>query len=154
VAHEYEWSRKTTLKNRAVPVTEAEWGFANSAAFEQLQCEIGYRALRRAGHSFSPHGRTVGTANVLRLLMQQAGYEVLGYRAHAVDDSAGTELHDSNVQNYLVFHKLYQSFLLQMHVATQEELDSLYQQIEEDMQKDTFCAVDFFLTIWARKGSK
>jgi ubiquinone/menaquinone biosynthesis C-methylase UbiE len=131
--------------------TEAEWGFTNSAAFDQLQCVMGYRALLRAGHSFSPHGRTVGTANVLRHLLQQAGYESIAYRAHALDYSAGTPFHKEYTQNCLVFHKLYQPFLVQMQVATQEELDFLYQQMEEDMQKEDFCAIDFFLTVWGRK---
>jgi hypothetical protein len=74
---------------------------------------------------------------MLRFLLQQAGCQQLHYQAHAVDYSYGTEAHESNVQNMLVFHKLYQAFLIQM---------------EKDMQAEDFCAIDFFLTVWGRKG--
>jgi SAM-dependent methyltransferase len=131
-------------------LTDGEWGFTNSAAFDKL-CDLGWTALHRTGHTFSPRGRTCGTANMLRLLLRRAGYEEIAYQAHAVDYSAGTEMHESNCQNMLIVSKLSQPFLKQMQLATQEELDYLYQQMEEDMQKEDFCAVDYFLTVWGRK---
>lgn len=134
--------------------TEAEWGFTNSPAFDTLQGKIGSQALYQAGHSFSPNARTVGTANMLRRLLQKAGCQDLHYQAHAVDYSYGTEAHKSNVQNMLVFHKLYQPFLINMQVATQEELQLLYEQMEEEMQAEDFCAIDFFLTVWGHKGKE
>src|SRR6266699_2675297 len=88
-------------------LTEVEWGFTESAAYDML-LRFSYLALYRAEHSFSPHGRTAGNTNALRRLMRQAGYEDIHQRAHAVDYSAGTEAHDSNCQNLLTFHKLFQ----------------------------------------------
>jgi len=132
-------------------LTEAEWGFTNSPAFDKLSGLIGL-ALYRAGHSFSPHGRTIGAANVLRSLLRQAGYQDIQYRAHALDYSAGTELHEGNVQDHLVFHKLIQPFFVQTQVATQKELESLHAQMEEDMQSEDFCAIDYFLTVWGYKS--
>lgn len=132
-------------------LTEAEWGFTNSAALDALQ-GMAALALHRAGHSFSPHGRTFGTANMLRLLIQHAGYHNIQCKAHAVDYSAGAEAYQSNVQNMLVFHKLFQPFLAQMQIATKDELQQLYKQMEEEMQKEDFCAIDFFLTVWGYKG--
>ena len=133
-------------------LTEPEWGFTNSAAYDTLS---GFSALSlyRAGHSFSPHGRVVGTANVLRLLMRQAGYEAIQYRAHAVDYSAGTDIHESNAQVMLVTYKLLQPFFVQMQLATQEELEQLLEQTEKDMQAEDFCAVDYYLTVWGRKSA-
>jgi len=133
-------------------VTEAEWGFTQSVAYDRL-VGLCYLANSQSGHSFSPSGRTFGTTNVLRPLMQQAGYEVIGHRAHAIDYSAGAENHESNVQNLLAFHKLIQPFLVQMQVATQEELDQLFEQTEKDMNAEDFCAIDYFLTVWSRKSS-
>ena len=132
-------------------LTEAEWGFTNSPAFDTLSSFIGL-ALYRAGHSFSPHGRTVGTGNILRLLLQQAGYQDIECKAHAVDYSAGTDLHEGNVQDHLLFHKLIQPFFVQMQVATQEELDYLLEQMEAEVQAPDFCAIDYYLTVWGRKG--
>ncbi len=141
---------RITRPGGIVRMTEAEWGFTNSAAFDTLSGYIGLAAYR-AGHSFSPHGRTVGTANILRLLQQQAGYQDIRSKAHAVDYSAGTELHEGNVQDHLVFHKLIQPFFVQMQVATQEELDQLYTQMEQEVQAKDFCAIDYYLTVWGRK---
>jgi ubiquinone/menaquinone biosynthesis C-methylase UbiE len=133
--------------------TEAEWGYTNSLAFDTLQGKLGSIALHKAGHSFSPNGRTVGTTNVLRLLLRKAGFEDIQYKAHAIDYSTGTEYHDSNIQNMLVFHKLYQPFLAQMQVATMEELQRLYEQFEQEVQEEDFCAVDYFLTVWGTKDN-
>ena len=142
---------RITRQGGILRITEAEWGFTNSAALDTLS---GFTALGlyRAGHSFSPHGRTIGTVNVLRLLLQQAGYEAIQHRAHAVDFSAGTDVHESNVQNLLVVFKQVQPFFAQMQLATEEELQRLYEQMEEDLQTEDFCGIDFYLTVWGRKS--
>jgi ubiquinone/menaquinone biosynthesis C-methylase UbiE len=142
--------KRITRPGGILRLTEAEWAFTNSAAYDQL-VQYNYLGLLRSGHSFSPHGRTFGAANMLRLLLRQAGYEGIAYQAHAVDYAAGTEAHDSNCQNALVFFKLIQPFLVRMQVATLEELKHLYEQAEKDLQTEDFCAVDYFLTVWGRK---
>jgi hypothetical protein len=88
---------------------------------------------------------------VLRLLLRDAGYQNIQYRVHALDFSAGTPAHEMNAQNHLVVLKQLQPFLAQMQVATPEELDTLYQQMEEDFQKENFGAIDFLLTVWGYK---
>jgi ubiquinone/menaquinone biosynthesis C-methylase UbiE len=143
---------RITRADGILRLTEAEWGFTNSAALDMLQ-GMAALALYRAGHSFSPHGRTFGTTNMLRLLMQRAGYHNIQCKAHAVDYSTGAEAHQSNVQNMLVFHKLFQPFLAQMQIATKEELKQLYDQMEKEMQSEDFCAIDYFLTVWGYKGA-
>jgi ubiquinone/menaquinone biosynthesis C-methylase UbiE len=141
---------RITRPGGIVRLTEAEWGFTNSAAFDKLM-GLSNLAMRWGDHSFSPSGRTIGTANVLRLLMRRAGYQEIEYQAHAVDYSAGTALHQSNVQNMRVVHKLFQPYLVRMQATTQEESTALYDQMEKDMLADDFCAVDYFLTVWGRK---
>lgn len=131
-------------------LTEGEWAFTNSAAHDTLT-GLFTQALRRGGHSFSPTGRTGGTINVLRLLFREAGYQNIQYRAHALDFSAGTPAHEMNAQNHLIVLKQLQPFLAQMQVATQEELDMLYAQMEEDFQKENFGALDILLTVWGYK---
>jgi hypothetical protein len=69
-----------------------------------------------------------------------------------VDYSTGTEAHESNVQNMLIVFKLFQPFFVQMQIATQEELEGLHKQMEEEMQAEDFCAIDYFLTVWGRKS--
>jgi hypothetical protein len=132
-------------------LTEGEWAFTNSAALDTLASftELG---IYRGGHSFSPHGRHIGTAAVLRLLMRKAGFEAIASKAHVVDFSAGAEFHENNAQNMLVVYKQLQPFHEQMQLATQEELEELYKQMEADLQSEDFCAIDIFLTVWGRKG--
>jgi len=141
---------RITRPGGVLRLTEVEWGFTNSAALDILT-EYTARAFYLSGHTFSPRGRTIGTSNVLRMLMRKAGYEQIEQHAHVVDFSAQTEAHDSNVQNVLVIYKMIQPFFLAMQVSTAEELQELYTQLEQDMQKDDFCAVDYYLTVRGRK---
>ena len=48
-------------------------------------------------------------------------------------------MHQSNVQNVLIMHKLLQPFLAKMGVATQEELEHLHDQVEKEFQAEDFC---------------
>lgn len=134
-------------------LTESEFGFTNSAALDALT-GLATQALHRSGHSFSPHGRTFGTTPLLRLLLQQAGYSTIKQRASVVDYSAGTELHQSNVQNLLVVYQLLQPFLVQMQVASLPELQTLYQQMEHEVQQADFCGLDYYLTVWGTKQAR
>ena len=131
-------------------LTEPEFGFTNSAALDALT-GLTAQALQRSGHSFSPHGRTFGTTPLLRLLLRQAGYSAIRHQASVVDYSAGTELHQSNVQNLLVVYQLLQPFLVQMQVASLSELQALYQQMEHEVQQADFCGIDYYLTVWGMK---
>lgn len=152
----HQWAKllaecaRITKPGGILRLTEAEWGFTTSPALDKLMSYLAL-ALYKADHSFSPHGRSIGTTNVLRLLMQQAGYKNIQCKAHAVDYSAGTEAHESNMQNMLIVFKLFQPFFVQIGIATQEELDGLQEQMEEEMQAKDFCAVDFFLTAWGER---
>ncbi len=84
--------------------------------------------------------------------MRRAGYQNIQHRAHAIDYSAGSDIHESNVQNVLIVHKLLQPFLAKMGVATQEELEYLHEQMEKEFQAEDFCGLDYHLTVWGRKG--
>lgn len=131
-------------------LTEAEWGFTNSPALDTLS---GFTALAfyRAGHSFSPSGRTIGTTNMFRLLLKQAGYQNIEQKAHVIDFSAGTPIHNSNVRNALTVYRLIEPFFIAMQIATPGELSRLQVQAEEEMQKADFCAIDYYTTAWGRK---
>jgi ubiquinone/menaquinone biosynthesis C-methylase UbiE len=131
-------------------LTEAEWGFTNSQAFDKLM-EIETLALHRAGHTFSPRGRTFGMTPALRLLLQQADYHLVGHRAYEVDYSAGTPIHQNYTQNVLVLGRMLEAFFVQMQLATQAELEAIGTQMEEEMSREDFCALDYYLTVWGRK---
>jgi ubiquinone/menaquinone biosynthesis C-methylase UbiE len=111
-----------------------------------------YRALSRAGQSFSPTGRTLGITARLTHLLRQAGYSHLHSQAHALDFSAGTAAHETMCEVTLVFLTLMQPFLLAMGVTTQEEIDRLLYQMHIEMRAEDFCAVVFLLTAWGGKS--
>lgn len=134
-------------------LTEVEWGLTTSAALETLARLTGQAGVR-AGHCFSPGGRTTGTTPVLRSLLRRAGYQDIGQQAHVFEYSAGTAGYESGMHNSLIFYKLIQPFLVQMGVTTHEEIDQLYAQMETDLLSPDFCALDYILTVWGRKGEE
>ncbi len=110
-----------------------------------------YRALTRAGQSFSPTGRVLGITSRLSSLLKKAGCTNVQYRAHALDFSAGTAIHETFCKVTSVFITLMQPFLIGTGVTTQEELENLLYQMEAEMYSDDFSAVMFLLTAWGEK---
>ncbi len=141
---------RTTRPGGILRLSEPEFGFTNSEALDALT-ELSAQALRRAGHTFSPRGRTFGTTPLLRSFLQQAGYKQIQQRAHVVDFSAGTPLHERNKQNLLIVYRLLEPFLVQMQGITEVEFSRLYTQLQHDLQQEQFCGLDYYLTVWGYK---
>lgn len=131
--------------------TERETNFSNSTSVDALD-SIFFRALKATGQSFAPEGgHHFGIIAVLGRLLRDAGFQHLRYRGHLLDISAGTEAHHKFYQIAKSFYKLMQPFLVQTKVATQEEVDRVYEQMLVDMMLDTFCGVFTLFTVWAEK---
>ncbi|HLI06467.1 MAG TPA: methyltransferase domain-containing protein [Ktedonobacteraceae bacterium] len=133
-----------------IRLTESEWYFTNSAAYERLHGMV-TQAMHLAGLSFSPDGRMVGITPMLARLLRDAGFAGIAEQAHMINLSAGTEAHQGLYQNLLAFLKLIQPFLIKTGVTTQAEVDSLYYQAMGELMSDEFCAVSFLLTAWGTK---
>jgi ubiquinone/menaquinone biosynthesis C-methylase UbiE len=131
-------------------MTEMSDGSTNSLACNQLNAQV-TKALFLTGRSFSPDGQTTGIAPMLGRFLLDANYVSLSKAAYAVDASAGMDAHWQFYQNYKVLYRLLKPFLLQMKVTTSEEFESLYEQALEDIESDTFCAMNFILTVWGEK---
>jgi ubiquinone/menaquinone biosynthesis C-methylase UbiE len=131
-------------------LAEGEWGFTTSAALDQFS-SLSTHSFARAGHSFSPTGRTFGATAVLPHFLRRAGYQNVEHSAYAIDFSAGTPIHELNRQNLLIVYKLLQPLFVQMQLITQEELNSLYEQMEKELQADDFCGIDYYLTVYGNK---
>ncbi len=127
------------------------FGITNSPAFEKLTGKC-MQALKLAGKSFSPDGRTIGISPMLGRFLRDAGYQHIQKMPHVIDYSAGTEAHESFCYNWMVALKLLQPFLINMGVSTQEEFIELYQQARIEMISEAFCAVAFFLSVWGEKA--
>jgi SAM-dependent methyltransferase len=135
-----------------VRLTEGEWGIVTAAAPATARLfGLGLDALHRAGRSFSPDGRYHAITPMLRQFLRRAGFGDLHCRGYAIDHSSGTQAHRGFCENYQLLFKLGQPFLLQEVLATQEELDTLYEQALCEMLSEEFGALLYLLTVWGRK---
>jgi ubiquinone/menaquinone biosynthesis C-methylase UbiE len=134
-----------------IRLTECDdMGTTSSSAFEKFEI-MGNRAFLRAGRSFSPEGRNWGLTPMLGRFLRQAGCKNIRHTAHVIDYSAGTEAHDGMFHDWMISLKFVQPFLIKMGLATQEELDNLYQQALAEMMADDFSALWYFVTVSGEK---
>lgn len=142
---------RITRPGGVIRLTEFDiYGITNSPACEKLT-EMGSRAFKLAGQSFSPDGRSVGVTPMLGRLLRDAGCEKIRSMPHMIDFSAGTEAHGAMYQNHMVVLKLMQPFLIKMGVTTQEEVDVVYQRALDEIVADNFCGLWYYLTVWGEK---
>lgn len=133
-----------------IRVTEIERALSNSRVYEQYTL-LWAQAFYKAKHSFSPDGQHCGQIVVLKRLLAQAGFRDVRHTAYFLDFSAGAEGHDSYFEDSLLVLKLGTPFLLKMGVTDQQELDDIYDRINEAQQQDDFCGYIPLLTAWGRK---
>jgi ubiquinone/menaquinone biosynthesis C-methylase UbiE len=142
---------RITRPGGIIHLTEFDtYGTTNISAVEKMN-EIGLRAFKLAGRSFSPDGRSLGITPMLGRFLRDAGCINIQKKAHAFDFSMGTEAYEAMYDNTQVIFKLSHPFLVKMKVATQEELDMLYRQALGEMMSDDFCGVWFYLSVWGEK---
>lgn len=131
-------------------LTESETGISNGPITEQLNGMF-LQAMQKAGMIFSPDAHHLGITAVLSGLIRDAGFVDVRQRAEALDYSYGTPLHDPFCENIMVGSKLVQPFLVKMGLATQEQLNPLYEQCLLEMQGEQFRAIWYYLHAWGRK---
>lgn len=131
-------------------LAECEMGITNGPICEQLTY-LFLQALQSADMIFSPGGRHVGITPMLGGLLRDAGFEDIRQRPEAIDYSAGSPVHDAFCENIMIGSKLAQPFMIKKGFTTQEELDRLHAQCEEEVQRDDFRAIWYYLRAWGRK---
>lgn len=142
---------RITRSGGVIRLTEFDvYGVTNSPACEKMTA-WGSHAFQLAGQSFSVDGRNVCMTPMLGHFLRKAGCKNVQQMAHAIDFSTNTEVHEVMYQNHMVVLKLMQPFLLKMGVATQEEIDRVYQQMLIEMHSENFCGVWSFLSVWGEK---
>ncbi len=142
---------RITRPRGIIRLTEFDvYGVTNSPACEQFTA-WGSHAFKVARQSFSPDGRGVGLTPMLGRFLRDAGCTNIKHAAYAIDFSAGTEDHEAMRQNSMVVFKLMQLFLLKTRVATQEEMNKVYEQMLIEMLSDDFCGSWFYLSAWGQK---
>jgi hypothetical protein len=107
--------------------------------------------MRKSGLSQHPFGAHIGITSLLPHLLQEAGGEYIKHEAYAIDFSAGTPAHEAVIADFAVGYKLIQAYIVSQGIASQEELDDLYEQLTGDWQLSNFRALWYFLRAWGRK---
>lgn len=115
-------------------------GITNSPAQERLNA-LFTRALWLAGYGFSPDGNTLGMTTMVPRLLYRAGYQNLRYHAHAQWNGIEVKEEINYHRNTAIIFQTIQPFLVQTGVATQEEVQKLYQQMLIEIHQDDFCGM-------------
>jgi ubiquinone/menaquinone biosynthesis C-methylase UbiE len=142
---------RITRPGGTIRLTESEWWYySSSPALETLNSLL-IRALKQQGDSFSQSGRFTGVLPMLGSFLRQAGCITVSYRPHVIDYSFGSPAHEGFRQDAAAVFKLFQPFLVNTGVATQSEVDQLYQHMRAEMQREDFRGLLFPLTAWGEK---
>lgn len=142
---------RITRSGGFIRLTESEWWyFTTSPALENLNALI-IHALKIQG-SFSQTGRFTGILPMLGRLLLDASCVNIKLVSHAIDFSVGTEAYEGFRRDAAVVFKLFQPFIMRMGVATQEELDRLYDQMLIEMLQEDFRGLMLPLTAWGEKA--
>ena len=144
---------RVTRPGGTVRLTEFDGGgVTTSVGLERLN-KLLTQAFYREGRGFTPmvDGQNWGITPMLGLFLQQAGCVGVRQQPYVLDFSAGTPGNVSNYENFKVVYKLIQPFLLNVQAASQQELDTLYNQMLAEMMLPTFRALWYYLGVWGRK---
>jgi ubiquinone/menaquinone biosynthesis C-methylase UbiE len=125
-------------------------GLTNSAAFEHFSHLI-TQAMKWAGYGFSPDGRTFGITPMLERLLQDAGCQHIQSRSYVINFSAGTKTWADFYRNTQIGFQAIQPLLLKAGLATQKDVDQMYEQTLIEMQQPDFCGVWPFMTSWGTR---
>lgn len=134
-----------------IRLTETEWRGCSGISYERSQT-LTMHAIQRAGQLFSPDDRHVGITPMVRRLLSDTGCLNIREVAYALDFSAGTDTHMELYQDLWIAQKLLQPFLVGMGVATQQEVDDIYQRIPVEMLSDDFYGILYLLTVLGEKS--
>src|SRR5579875_2720631 len=123
-------------------------GFLRRSAWSQVVRELA-RVTRPGGRIILTECDQTGTTNS-EAFLTEAGCQQIHLRPHVLDFSAGTTANVAMFENLKVGFKLGQAFGVKMGVATQEELDELYDKVLADMLSESFRALWYFLSVDGR----
>lgn len=133
-----------------IRLTEADNPVSNSAAMQEMSKLIA-TALYQADRSFGADGYHIGLITMLPFLLHDAGFSLAEQEGGIHDGSAHAEMFELARQDSTLFYKMIQPFLITMSVASQAELDRLYDTLLHDLDDPWFSALTFWLSVWGKK---
>lgn len=131
--------------------TELEdFGLSTSPALTRFN-SLSIQAARLAGLCFTEEGDFVGATAIQARLFQEASFQSIGQQAHSINFSAGAPAHLDIYEDRRTIMKLFHPFIVGAGIASQEEVEQLYQHALEEMRSSSFCAVVYYQTTWGAK---
>ena len=142
---------RVTRPGGFIRLTESEWWYySTSPALENLNSMV-IKSIQVQG-GYSQTGRFTGILPLLGNLLRQVGCVNIKLVSHVIDFSFGTEAYEGFRRDASVVFKLFQPFIIRMQVASQSELDDLYNQMILEMLQDDFCGLMMPLTALGEKA--
>jgi ubiquinone/menaquinone biosynthesis C-methylase UbiE len=146
---------RVTRPGGIIRLTETDTGaigITNSMALENIK-QMGMKAFYRTGRSFHPaeDGGHLALTPMLRRFLEQEGCHVIRQSSHMIDYSASAPDHATISKNLQVTVKLGRSFALKLSIATDVELECLYQQMVEELEREDFCGIWYFTSVYGKK---
>lgn len=134
-----------------IRLTETEWWcLSTSPALEEFT-NIITRSIKLQG-GFSTTGRFTGVLPMLGQLLHEAGCNEVNYKTHTIDHSYGTEAYESFRRDAEVIFKLAQPQMVTLDLATQAELDRLYEDMLIQMRQETFRSLMLIVSAYGQKA--
>lgn len=133
-----------------IRLTETENPLSTSVAMQEMSRLIA-AAFLKARRSFSADGFHLGILPVLPRLLEEGGFLLAEKEAGILDGSAHSEVFDLTRHDVLLAYKLIQPFVLRQGIASQAELDRLYETIVQDLEDPQFSSISYWLSVWGKK---
>jgi ubiquinone/menaquinone biosynthesis C-methylase UbiE len=133
-------------------LTEGDaWSISGSPALVKLS-GLTVQAMSHAGKSFATDGNSFGISPLLARFLQQAGFGSIKMVPHVIDFSIGTPAYEGFYENFTVASTLLQPSLIQLGIATQEELARWHERLLIEMRSDGFSALWYILRVCGIKA--
>jgi ubiquinone/menaquinone biosynthesis C-methylase UbiE len=142
---------RITKPGGVIRLTESDLtGMTTSLAFAELSQRM-YQVTKALGYGFSPDDRSLGITHMLGGFLRTIGCENIQSTMYVVDFSADSEAWADVFHNYDIAFKAIQPVMVKASIATQEDLDQLYQQFLIDMHLNTFRGIIPYMSVCGTK---
>jgi ubiquinone/menaquinone biosynthesis C-methylase UbiE len=132
--------------------TEAEnIGITTSLAFTQFNSLL-IESFRRQGHCFTRAGDNSGLTVARKRLLQEAGFSEVSQYIQTIDFSHDSPVHPAFLENYSSMLILTRPLFQQTLGLKEEELQTLAEEVADEMQDPSFQAISYFQTLLGRRG--
>lgn len=128
-------------------LTESERGSSSSPALEKLTALATF-ALRLSGRSPSPDGATAGFAMKLPRLLRESGYQMIQVHPSLMEYSRDMPLYEPMQALIAAAWPLLKPVLLDLGLLTPLQATSLYEQVQQELSAQHFCAIWPLVTVW------